>query len=148
MTDVPRGIRAIIGVIALVVIASLVLGWWGDYRGERALDRDASAEETVTPDATEGDAAGDNGDPPPAEEPQEPAEGTRESAVGTGQTVVVGIEGLSFRRGPSRDAERISTLHRGTRLEHLATENGWYRVRATDGTEGYVSASEQYTELQ
>lgn len=145
MTGLPRLIRAVIGVIALMVIASLVWGWWGDYRAERFPDSDRSAEETVTPDVAEADAEDENGDDPPAEEPAEEEE---EPAAGTGQTVVVRIEGLSFRRGPSRDDERISTLNRGTRLEHLGTENGWYRVRHSDGTEGYVSASEQYTELQ
>ncbi len=144
MTGVPRLVRAVVGLIALAVIASLVWGWFGEYRAERVPEHERAAEVTPTPEPVE------NGDAEEvtAEEPGEPADETPEPTAETGRTVVVTIEGLSFRRGPSREAERISTLTRGTRLEYLGTENGWYRVRHSDGTEGYVSASEQYTELQ
>lgn len=139
MRDMPRPARSILGVIGLFIIASLVWNWWGDYREESARESPGTeATETVAPpegaEAPEG-----NGEDAPAQP---------ESPVASGQTVVVLIEGLNFRRQPSRDGELIGGLGRGTRLEHLGTADGWHHVRDANGVEGYVSASEQYTELQ
>ncbi len=131
---VPRPIRAILGVVALAMIAFLVFGWLGDYRGadERV---DANGETTVTPD---GDGAAETQTPTP--------EGPGEA--GTGGTVVVVIEGLNFRREPQSDAERIRGLARNEELTHLETQGDWYHVRDASGVEGYVSANPQYTELR
>lgn len=135
MSGVSRVVRAGVGVVVLLALLLIVNSWWGEYRRGPAPDV-TSVETTVTPDA---EPNGDEG---------EPEADANDDASASGKTVVVTIEGLNFRREPSRDGELIRGLGRGTRLEHLATENGWYHVRDDAGVEGYVSASPQYTELQ
>lgn len=142
MIAVPRAIRAVLGLIGLVVIVALVWGWLADYRsdsGETAGNGETTAtvEPTPTVEGTdpEAETQGESPDPEPG-------------AEATGRSVVILIEGLNFRRQPASDGELIRTFPRGTRLEHIATENGWYHVRDDNGVEGYVSASGQYTELQ
>jgi hypothetical protein len=133
MSDVGRIARAVLGVVVLVGLVFLVNSWWGDYR--RGDAPAVVTETTATPDGA-ADAPAESGE----ESAEEPAAG--------GATVIVLIEGLNFRKEPSREGELIRGLSRGTRLEHLGTADAWHHVRDDAGVEGYVSASEQYTEVQ
>jgi hypothetical protein len=118
----------------LIILVVLVNGWWGEYRrGDAPV---SPAEATSTPEP---------GTEQPAAEGEEPEEETPEASGGT---VIVLIEGLNFRKEASREGELIRGLTRGTRLEHIETLDGWYRVKDDSGVEGYVSSSPQYTELQ
>ncbi|MDY0087285.1 MAG: SH3 domain-containing protein [Coriobacteriia bacterium] len=135
MRDAGRVGRAIAGVIVLVLIFVLVNGWWRDYRRGEAPEKPAE-ETTSTPEAeTEGDKA-----------EEKPAE-AKPDATAKG-TVVVLIEGLNFRKEPSRDGTLIRGLSRGTRLVLLETVDGWHHVKDDTGVVGYVSSSTQYTEVQ
>lgn len=136
----PRQIRAIAGVIALVALLLVVNNWYREYRGD-VEPRDRSVETTVTPDGDEV-PDGDGADEATNDEEQDT------EAAENGATVVVTIEGLNFRREPSTDAGLIRGLGRNDRLEHLETVDGWYRVRDSEGAEGYVSANPQYTRLE
>ena len=138
---VPRPIRAIAGVLALVALLLVVNGWYREYRGDPDPGT-RSVEATVTPEA--GDDASDSTDDDTGDNGPDEAAGD----PGTGGTVVVVIEGLNFRRAASTDSELIRGLGRGDELTHLGTENGWYHVRDSAGVEGYVSANPQYTELK
>jgi hypothetical protein len=134
MSNVGRVARAVFGVVVLIGLVFLVNSWWGDYR--RGDPPAVVTETTATPDgAAEA----------PAESGEESAD---EQPAASGATVLVLIEGLNFRKEPSREGELIRGLSRGTRLEHLGTADGWHHVRDDAGVEGYVSASEQYTEVQ
>jgi hypothetical protein len=134
MSDVGRIARGVFGVIVLIIIVVLVNGWWGEYRrGDAPV---TPAEATSTPQPTPEQ---------PAAEGEEPA---AETPAASGATVIVLIEGLNFRKEPSREGELIRGLTRGTRLVHIETVDAWYRVKDESGVEGYVSASPQYTELQ
>jgi uncharacterized protein YgiM (DUF1202 family) len=129
--------RGAVALVALVIVIMMVVGWWGDFRAatggeEGAGEETSTVEPTVTPD-------------PDASAQEEPADG---GPVATGKTVVVLVEGLNFRTGPSRDTSLITGLARGTQLEHLGTAGGWHHVKDADGRIGYVSASEQYSELK
>lgn len=62
--------------------------------------------------------------------------------------MIVLIDGLNFRTGPSKSGDLISGLDKGVELEYLETADGWFKVRTSDGKVGYVSASSQYTELR
>ncbi|MBE0416271.1 MAG: SH3 domain-containing protein [Coriobacteriia bacterium] len=136
MSGVGRIARAALGVVVLLALVFLVNGWWSDYRrGEAPVV--PVAETTPTPDG----AAAEDSAAPPAESADEPP-------VVTSATVVVLIEGLNFRKEPSREGGLIRGLGRGTRLQHLGTSDGWHHVRDDNGVEGYVSASPQYTEVQ
>jgi ABC-type lipoprotein release transport system permease subunit len=134
MSDAGRIARGVLGVIVLIIIVVVVNGWWGEYRrGDAPVP---SAEATSTPEPAPEE---------PAAEGEEPAAETPEAS---GATVIVLIEGLNFRKEPSREGELIRGLTRGTRLEHIETVDAWYRVKDESGVEGYVSSSPQYTELQ
>jgi len=134
MRDAARPARGVLGVVVLLVLFLVVNGWWRDYRGVGENDeREVETTETVEPSAEE--------TPPVEERPEDGEEGIR-------GTVVVLIDGLNFRKEPTREGAVIRGLSREDRLTHLATENGWYHVRDEDGLEGYVSASPQYSELR
>lgn len=61
--------------------------------------------------------------------------------------VAVKFDGLNFRKQPNRAADKIRALDKGERLKWLATDNGWYKVKDSDGDVGWVAASSQYTKL-
>ena len=131
-------LRPVAALAALAVVLMLVMSYWGNYvsgsdTGDTGEDASVEASETVEPEesAQEGSAEGDD----VAEPAPSPA------------TVIVLIEGLNFRTAPSRDADLIRGLGKGDELTHLETSDGWYKVRDSDGNEGYVSASSQYTQL-
>jgi uncharacterized protein YgiM (DUF1202 family) len=129
--------RGAAALVALAIVAVMVFGWWGDYRAATGGGGGAGEEtSTVEPTATTD---------PAAPVPEEPADG---GPAATGRTVVVLVEGLNFRTGPSRDTALIKGLARGVQLEHLGTAGGWHHVKDSEGAVGYVSASEQYTELK
>lgn len=52
---------------------------------------------------------------------------------------VISTTGLNFRIGPGTQFWSMSVLPTGTRLSVLAAENGWFLVRLSDGTTGWVS---------
>lgn len=135
MRDAGRVARAIVGVVVLALIFVLVNSWWREYRRSDAPEKPA-AETTSTPEA--GEEGGKEG--------EKPAEG--QTPADAKSTVVVLIEGLNFRKEPSRDGALIRGLSRGTRLVLLETVDGWHHVKDDAGVEGYVSSSSQYTEVQ
>ncbi len=138
MSDVGRVARGAAGVVVLILLVVLVNGWWREYRrGDAPVAPQPEATSTPEPAPESEEPAGEGGGEP-ADEGAEPS----------GATVVVLIEGLNFRKEPSREGELIRGLNRGTELVYLETVDGWYRVRTEDGTEGFVSASPQYTEVR
>ena len=139
----PKAIKAAVGIVLLVVVIMVVLNYWGTYRASKdasaepvetttSVETTASAEDTASPEGGEGDA-----EPAPAAD-AEPSQGT----------VVVLIDGLNFRTAASKNSDLIAGLDKDTKLAYLGTEDGWYKVRTSDGKTGYVSSSAQYTELQ
>jgi hypothetical protein len=136
----PKAIRAAIGVVVLVVVVMVVLSYWGTYRsaktdGAESGETTASAEGTASAEST---ASPEGGEEAPAAEEAEPSQGT----------VVVLIDGLNFRASASQSGDLIAGLDKDTELVYLGTEDGWHRVRTSDGKTGYVSASTQYTEVR
>ena len=49
-------------------------------------------------------------------------------------------DALRLRASASTSAKIYSLLEKGTKLDILDGENGWYKIRCSDGTVGYVSA--------
>jgi N-acetylmuramoyl-L-alanine amidase len=134
--------RPVIAVVVLAIIGLLVLSYWGGYRSDKQASAEPETETTATAEATESPeaAAAEQGS-------SESSEEAAEEPSGKG-TVIVLIDGLNFRTGPSKSGELIRGLDEGEKLEYLATEDGWYKVKDADGNEGFVSASTQYTQLQ
>lgn len=134
-------IRAAVGVLALFVILALVLNWLGDYRSASHKGSGGSTETSASAEAT--GAGGDSG------MQGEGGAGSTSPSVTkpTGKTVTVLVDGLNFRAAPERGAELIRGLNANEQLEYLGEENGWFKVRDSKGTIGYVSSSSQYTRI-
>lgn len=56
----------------------------------------------------------------------------------SGEKYVVTASSLNMRAGAGTDYQVIEHLHRGTEVTYLSSKNGWWRVRLSDGTSGYV----------
>ena len=127
--------RPALAIGLLVIIVIVVMSFFGGYR----TNGDEPVTETIqSEDATE--------TPEPEAEESDQEEAAPEES--TGATVIVLIEGLNFRKEPSRSGELIRGLDEGVSLKHVETADGWYKVEDSDGTVGYVSASSQYTDLK
>lgn len=56
----------------------------------------------------------------------------------SGEKYVVTASSLNMRAGAGMNYLVIEHLHRGTEVTYLSSKNGWWRVRLSDGTSGYV----------
>lgn len=130
-------IRAVAGILVLVVLGVLVRNWWTDYRVAAERRAVAPTDTTRTPDATASPGA-------------QKGEGTKSKTKSTAKqaTVVVLIDGLNFRSAPKDDADPIRGLDKGERLELLGSREGWYQVRDSDGQAGWVSNNPSYTKTE
>jgi len=126
--------RIAVALLGLFVVFMLVINYWGDYRATRGGGE--SAEATASVEASD------------TVEPQDGEEEPPEEESASKGSIVVLTDGLKFRKDPSKDAEMLGSFDQGDRLEYLGTEDSWHKVRADDGTEGYVSASASYTKLE
>lgn len=59
---------------------------------------------------------------------------------------IVTPEKLNVRKGPSVENDKIGSLDRGMVVEILESNNGWNKVKLSDGNEGWVSGD--YTEKE
>jgi len=55
-----------------------------------------------------------------------------------GQTYIVTASRLNFRSGPGTGYRAITALKKGTKVTYLDYDDGWWRVRTSDGRVGYV----------
>ncbi len=134
MSEILKRVRQVVAVIVLVVVVVAVMNIVGDYRSAG----DASDAETAVEAE---DVVDDSVESSETAQPEDPAS----ESLGT---VTVIIDGLNFREEPSASGQLIRGLSEDDVLEYLGGEQGWYHVRADDGVEGYVSASEQFTSLE
>jgi uncharacterized protein YgiM (DUF1202 family) len=133
--------RPVIAVVGLAIVAMFVLSYVTTYRADKGSDAEATTETTATAEAT-GSAE--------ATATEAAADGAEEEAAPAASkgTVIVLIDGLNFRTGPSKSGDLIRGLDEGEKLTYVGTEDGWYKVTTADGETGYVSASTQYTKLE
>lgn len=132
-----RVIKPAAAAMVLGIILLLVMSWWSDYKTPEPVD---IGETTSTVEATA---------TPEGEDAEAPAEGeAADSEAASKGTVTVLVNGLNFRKEPTSDAELIRGLATDSKLDFLGNESGWYKVRDSDGTIGYVSSSAQYTRLE
>ncbi|MDZ4065047.1 MAG: SH3 domain-containing protein [Coriobacteriia bacterium] len=125
-----RLLRVVAAVVALALVAIFVMSYWGHYRDATEPARESTA--TVgSSESTGGDDLGKS------------SAGEADS-----QTVLVLTDGLNFRESPTKDGKLIRGLEKGDKLTYLETDGDWYKVRASDGAEGYVTSSDTYTKLQ
>ena len=58
----------------------------------------------------------------------------------TSRYLSIGGEGVSLREGPGLDFPRVGTLYTGDVVSHLDTDDDWYLIVDSAGTEGWVSS--------
>lgn len=150
---VGRTLKAVAGLIVLGVIVSVVAGWWGEYQRNAALrapvgretSSTAPASSTAAPDAQQGSQATKS----KSTSKHKPAETSpADAAKPQSDIVVIQIDGLNFRPKPDAGSSPIRGLPKGERLILLQARDGWYQVRASDGTEGWISANKGYTSIE
>lgn len=71
---------------------------------------------------------------------------TSTSNIYAAEREVVKAEKLNVRKGPSIEEQRVGSLDRGMVVEILETNNGWNKIKLTDGNEGWVSGD--YTDKE
>lgn len=129
---IPRRLRAIFGVLVLIVVLAIILSWIGDFR-QAQRGGDSTRNTTESSDVPAG-PVGANG----AE-----AAGTAEQ----GQTLIVIVDGLNLRAGPNRGTRSLKVLSDGTELKILQKDGQWYRVEHPDGVTGYVLGDDEYVRI-
>ena len=77
-------------------------------------------------------------EPAPAPSPAPVTAPAPPSATGT---VTVTASALNVRRDPNTDAEALTQVKRGEKLDVLASTDGWTKVRLASGTIGWVSSA-------
>jgi uncharacterized protein YgiM (DUF1202 family) len=145
--DAWKWIRAAIAVALLLIVVIRVNSIYSGYR-EAAEERQQleSAETSPSVESTASGEATQTAADAQAEESAE--ESAEEESSGSSRVVIVVQNGLNFRSDAALTSTVLDTLARNTQLELIAEENGWYKVKAPDGTVGYVSASPQYVRVQ
>lgn len=133
-------VRKLAAVAVLIFLVVRVIGIVVDYQDAAKGGGEANSEATST--------AGPDGEGESTQTPSQDATATPEETAAAGKVVIVAIPGLNFRMEPKPSGEVLKTLPKGTRLILLSETNGWYQVRADDGTVGWVSASEQYVRVE
>lgn len=66
--------------------------------------------------------------------------------VSATEIAYVDCSALNVRTSPNTNCAIIDTLPNGTTFEIIYADNGWYNIRLSDGTTGFVSAN--YVKLQ
>jgi len=74
--------------------------------------------------------------PPPAPAPAPVPQPAEEAVIGTAR---VTTHTLNVRRAPSLEGEIVTQVKKGERLSILESGDDWIRIRAGDGTKGWVS---------
>jgi len=123
-----RAARMIIPWVALIIILTTVLTYFGQYRSA-SQNGTGSPETTATVDATATVTIG-------------------ETVLKPGEPYVrVLSDGLNLRGRPMTTSDSIKTLPKDELLILIEKGNGWYHVRDAVGDEGWVAAGGRYTEL-
>jgi len=139
--------KAIAGGLLILFLVITVNRWYGQYKTMSTTN--ASAGTTTTAPA--------KGEENPAEETKDAAnkdstqEAPKESdgtPAESAKTVIVLTDGLNFREDPSQDSNVIRGLDKGEKLVLIKKEGSWYQVRDSKKTEGWVSASPNYSKVQ
>ena len=60
--------------------------------------------------------------------------------INAGDGVTITISSLNIRRGPGTQYDVIGVLYKGNVVEVDGVENGWYYVRLSNGSFGWISA--------
>ena len=117
-----RIVRAIAGIIVLVILLVTVNGWWSEYK--KATPGRASTPANSAPAATETVA------PAPSE------------------TVVILVDGLNFREKPDATGASIRGLKKGEQFVMVSKTGSWLELKDASGKIGWVNNNPQYVRIE
>jgi uncharacterized protein YgiM (DUF1202 family) len=123
-----RLVKAVVGLVIVLVLLIMVSNWWGDYKS--AASQLPSKPSTGTVDAS-GTAGSKDG-----------------TATGSAKTGVVLIEGLNFRAKPDATMDSIRGLKKGEKVTIIAIKGDWYQVKDSKGVDGWIAAKSQYVRIE
>jgi uncharacterized protein YgiM (DUF1202 family) len=135
VTFLKRGVPIVLLILVLLRVGTI----YSDYQRNVSDEDDGIVSEETTPSVEPTPTAGGTDEAIAGDEGDEV-----DTPGGSGEILIVRIDRLNFRAGPSDSAEILKSLSEGTRLTWLETKNGWYRVEDPDGVRGWVIAREQY----
>ena len=118
-------VKAVLGIAVVLIVASVVYNWYGDYKSASH-----SASGTTTTRTVDASAS--------------------QIATGSAGTTygIIRIDGVNFRANPASNAKLIYGLKKGDKVVVLAKEGQWYKVKDGKGKTGWVTASTDYVALQ
>lgn len=120
--SVKKVVRALVGIVVLVVLGLVVMNYWTDYRSARTSMPSAPAATADETTATGGLAV---------------------VGVGTAR-----IDGVNFRTKPASSATLIRSLKKGEKVTVLLKDGQWYQVKDSKGKTGWVTANADYVAFQ
>ena len=117
-------VKAVLGIVVVLVLASVVYNWWGDFKSA-SVTVAGTTTQTVNP-------------------------GGSQIATGSAGTTygLIRIDGVNFRVSPNSTSKLIRGLKKGDKVVVLAKEGQWYKAKDTKGKTGWVTASSDYVALQ
>ncbi|NTU71907.1 MAG: SH3 domain-containing protein [Coriobacteriia bacterium] len=119
-----KWIRAGAGVVVVVVLGFVVMGWYNDFKSAQSAAPVASPTTTSTVNTTlTADA----------------------SVAGVG---IAQIDGVNFRVKPSSSAKLIRGLKKGEEVTIILKEGQWYQVKDSKGKSGWVTANADYVAIK
>ncbi len=147
MSDWRKWARILAGVVIAVVVFSVFMNILGDYRSAKRVQKKDVSSKTETGPASSVTKTGR----PPLNTATSTA-GGKTGKTGTLQpsktkVVLVVVDGVNLRSGPTTTADVIRALKKNERLAYYATKNGYYEVADKSGTKGWVSSNKDYTRL-
>jgi len=125
----PRRLRAVFGVLVLIVVTAIILTWIGDFR--EAQRGGGTLRDTTESSDLPTEPAGPNG-------------AQSDNSAQQSQTLIVIVDGLNLRAGPDRGTRSLKVLSDGTELRILQKDGQSYKVEHPDGVTGYVMGNDEY----
>ena len=143
MSDWRKWVRVIVGVIIAVIVFSVFVNIVGDYQTAKRAQKRTDVSQPETGPASSVTQTGR----PPATAPTSTTASTGSPAASKTKVVLVVVDGVNLRNGPSTTADVIRALKKNERLTYYAAKNGYYQVGDKSGPKGWVSANKDYTRL-
>jgi uncharacterized protein YgiM (DUF1202 family) len=139
-------LKGIGGGLAILLLVITVARWYGDFRiaaTDKVLEDAAAPAQGEGSETTDGGSAAEDVTTEPAQ-----TDSTKTDSKPATKTVIVLTDGLNFRDKPKKGATVIRGLDKGEKLVLIEEADGWYHVKTSDGTEGYISASPSYSKVE
>lgn len=121
--SVAKVIRAVVGLLVVLVIGFIVMNWWADYRSASTAASNAAATAQPSNESTTAPAV--------------------LSGIG-----IARIDGVNFRAKPASNAKLIRALKKGEKVTVILKDGQWYKVKDSGGKVGWVTANADYVTVQ